>query len=394
MPRTSFPNGALLISRKREGAITPDVIRHRGHDLGLGDDGMKMRAPSFLQFLHSRNGLFRLMCLIFSLHIGMNVIANAQSREVEEFYKSKPINFIVGFNTGGSADAYARLIGRHIPRHIPGSPTVAIKNMQGAGSLNAANYIYNIAQRDGSEIGLFAGHLTIDPAISEGAFKYDAQKFGFIGSPSAAVNVCISRKGSTFKSLNDVTKNEMIVGTTGAAGNSTYDMPTILNNIVGSKFKLVKGYAGSAALNMAMERGEIEGFCGVGLDYLRGAGLADGNANVLIQVGLAKSAQLPLVPFIMDQPVSEGDRQIMRFVFGWLNFERVIVTPPGAPKARFEALRDGFEATMRDPLFLEDAQRAQLDIEAMRGADISKFLVEAYQTPLAIRQQAAKYLGR
>jgi tripartite-type tricarboxylate transporter receptor subunit TctC len=365
-----------------------------GHDLDLGGDGMKMRALSFLRSLPSRKGLVRRVRFIFFLHLGMTVIANAQSREVEEFYKSKPINFIVGFNTGGSADAYARLIGRHISRHVPGSPTVAIRNMQGAGSLNAANYIYNISQRDGSEIGLFAGHLTIDPAISEGAFKYDAQKFGLIGSPSAAVNVCISRKGSTFTSLNDVIKNEMIIGTTGAAGNSTFDMPTILNNVVGSKFKLVKGYAGSAALNMAMERGEIEGFCGVGLDYLRGAGLSEGNSNILIQVGLVKSAKLPLVPFIMDHPMSEDDRQIMRFVFGWLNFERVIVTPPGAPQARFEALREGFDATIRDPLFLEDAQRAQLDIEAMRGADISKFLVEAYQTPLAIRQKAAKYLGR
>ena len=297
-------------------------------------------------------------------------------------------------NTGGSADAYARLIGRHISRHIPGSPTIAIRNMQGAGSLNAANYIYNVSQRDGSEIGLFAGHLTIDPAISEGAFKYDAQKFGWIGSPSAAVNVCISRKGSSFTSLNDVIKNEMIIGTTGAAGNSTYDMPTVLNNVVGSKFKLVKGYAGSAALNMAMERGEIEGFCGVGLDYLRGAGLAEGNSNVLIQVGLVKSAKLPMVPFIMDHPMNEDDRQIMRFLFGWLNFERVVVTPPGVPQARFEALREAFEATMGDPLFLEDTQRAQLDIEAMRGVDILKFLVEAYQTPLNIRQTAAKYLGR
>jgi tripartite-type tricarboxylate transporter receptor subunit TctC len=387
-------DGALLISREHDGVITPISIDIGGYDLDLGGNEMKMRAPSFLQSLPSRKRLVLLICLITSVHIAMTDVANAQSHEVEDFYKSKSINFIVGFNTGGSADAYARLIGRHISRHIPGSPKVTIRNMQGAGSLNAANYIYNVSQRDGSEIGLFAGHLAIDPAISEGAFKYDAQKFGWIGSPAAAVNVCISRKESTFTSLHDVIKNEMIIGTTGAAGNSTYDMPTILNNIVGSKFKLVKGYAGSAALNIAMIRGEIEGFCGVGLDYLRGAGLAEGNANILVQVGLVKSAQLPLAPFIMDHPMNEDDRQIMRFVFGWLNFERVIVTPPGVPQARFEALREGFEATMRDPLFLEDAQRAQLNIEAMRGSDISKFLVESYQTPLAIRHKAKKYLGR
>jgi len=355
---------------------------------------MKMRAPSFLQSWLGCRGLARILSFIFGAHIAMTGAARAQSREVEDFYKSKPISFVVGFNPGGSADAYARVIGRHIARHIPGGPTITVRNMQGAGSLNAANYIYNISPRDGSEIGLFAGHLTTDPLMGEGGYKYDAQKFGWIGSPAAAANVCISRKGSAFHSLTDVIKNEMIIGATGAAGNSTFDLPTVINNLLGAKFKLVKGYAGSAALNLAMERGEIEGFCGVGYDYLRVSNLADGNSNIIVQVGLSKSAKMPNVPFLMDFAVTDYDRQILRFVFGWLNFERAIATPPGIPQARFEALRDAFELTMKDPLFLEDAQRAQLDIEPMKGVEIAKFLAEAHQTSVSVRQTAAKYLGR
>src|SRR4051794_7563072 len=175
-----------------------------------------------------------------------------------------------GFNPGGGADTYARLIARHWGKHIPGNPTIIVRNMQGGGSVIAANHIYNVSAKDGSELGLFAGNITIDPLMGGTQHKYDARKFNWIGAPSSDSNVCLSRPESSFKTIDDVIKREMITGT---AGTSTYDFPLVMNNVIGAKFKLVKGYAGSAALRLAMERGEIEGFCGVGYHSMRTAGL-------------------------------------------------------------------------------------------------------------------------
>ena len=168
-------------------------------------------------------------------------IARASESDVAGFYRGRTINLIAGFNPGGSADTHARLLARHISPFIPGNPPVVVRNMQGASSLNAANYIYNISPKDGTELGLFAGNITTDPLIFPGANKYDARQFNWIGAPSAAVNVCVSSLTSKFRTIKDVIEHEMIIGTTGTAGNSTYDFPTVLNNVMGAKLRLVKG---------------------------------------------------------------------------------------------------------------------------------------------------------
>src|SRR5262249_12449049 len=191
-------------------------------------------------------------------------------------------------------------------------------------------------------------------------------------------NVCLSRPESPFKSIDDVLTREMITGT---AGTSTYDFPVVLNNVLRTRFKLVKGYAGSAALRLAMERGEIEGFCGVGYNSMRTAGLVDGKANILLQIGLTKSAKMPRVPFVFDFAKSEEDRGIFRLVFGWLDLERPIAAPPGALAERIAALRTAFDSAMRDPDLLADAEAANLGIEPMSGRAITAFIDDTYRTP-------------
>src|SRR5499427_9729713 len=315
----------------------------------------------------------------------------AQAQDAAEFYRGRTVSLVVGFNPGGGADTYARLVARHLGRHIAGNPTVVVRNMQGAGSVIAANHIYNVSPKDGSELGLFAGNITIDPLIGGTQHKYDARAFNWIGAPASDSNVCLSRPQSPFKSIDDVLKREMITGT---AGTSTYDFPVVMNNVIGTKFKLVKGYAGSAALRLAMERGEIEGFCGVGYNSMRTAGLADGKANILVQVGLAKNPHMPNVPFIFDYAKSDEDRQIFRLVFGWLDLERPIGAPPGLPEDRLRALRDGFDRAMKDPALLADAEKAQVGIEPMSGAAIAAFVDEAYRAPAEIGKRAAQMLGR
>jgi hypothetical protein len=181
---------------------------------------------------------------------------------------------------------------------------------------------------------------------------------------------------------------------TGTSGTSTYDFPVVMNNVIGTKFKLVKGYGGSAALRLAMERGEIEGFCGVGYNSMRTAGLADGKANILVQVGLAKNPHMPTVPFIFDYAKSDEDRQIFRLVFGWLDLERPIGAPPGVPEERLRALREGFDRAMKDPVLLADAEKAQVGIEPMSGAAIAAFVDDAYRAPAEVGKRAAQMLGR
>ena len=315
----------------------------------------------------------------------------ALAQDAAEFYRGRTISLVAGFNPGGGADTYARLIARHLGRHVAGNPTVLVRNMQGAGSVIAANHVFNVAPRDGTELGLFAGNITIDPLIGSTQHKYDARQFNWIGAPSADSNVCLSSLATPFKTIDDVLKKDMITGT---AGTSTYDFPVVMNNVIGAKFKLVKGYAGSAALRLAMERGEIEGFCGVGYNSIRTAGLADGKANILVQVGLAKSPQMPNVPFIFDYAKSEQDRQIFRLVFGWLDLERPIGAPPGVPADRVTALREGFDRAMKDPALLADAEKVQVGIEPMTGAAIAAFVAEAYRTPADVAAKAAQMLGR
>jgi tripartite-type tricarboxylate transporter receptor subunit TctC len=315
----------------------------------------------------------------------------ARAETAGDFYHGRTVNLVAGFNPGGGADAYARLVARHLGKHIPGNPTVVVRNMQGAGSVIAANYIYNVSPKDGTDLGLFAGNITIDPLLGSTQYKYDARKFRWIGAPSSDSNVCLSSLTSSFKSVDDVLKREMVTGT---AGTSTYDVPMVLNNVIGTKFKLIKGYAGSAALRLAMERGEIEGFCGVGYSSMRTAGLLDGKTNILIQVGLSKNHAMPTVPFVMDYAKSDYDRQILRLVFGWLDLERPIAAPPGTPDDRVKVLRDGFDLAMKDPALIADAEKIGVGIEPMNGPAIESFVDEVYRTPPDVAARATQMLGR
>ena len=315
----------------------------------------------------------------------------ARADDVADFYHGRTITLIAGFNVGGGADAYARIIARHLGAHIPGGPAVVVKNMQGAGSVLAANHIFNVSPRDGSEIGLFAGNIVVDPVIGGVPSKYDARKFNWIGAPASETSVCVASPASAFKTIVDALHTEMVTGT---AGTSTYDFPVVLNNVLVTRLKLVKGYAGSAALRLAMERGEIDGFCGVGLSSMRAAGLADGKANILLQIALKPNPRLKDVPFVMDYAKRAEDRQILRLVFGWMDLERPLAAPPGTPAERVRALRAGFDEAMKDPAMLADAEQASLGIDPMDGSAIASFVEEVYQTPPAVAARAAQLLGR
>jgi tripartite-type tricarboxylate transporter receptor subunit TctC len=315
----------------------------------------------------------------------------APAEDASGFYNGKSLNLVVGFNPGGGADLYARLIARHFGQHIPGHPNIVVRNMPGAGSMGAANHLFNVSPRDGLEIGMFAGNIVVDPVIGGVATKYDARRFNWIGAPASETAVCLASKATSFKTFNDVLTREMV---TGAAGTGTYDFPVVLNSLLGTKFKLVKGYRGSSGLRLALERAEIEGFCGVGLTSVRSLGLTDDKITILVQIGGDRNPGLPGVPHVIDYAKTEQDRQIMRLVFGWLIMERPIATPPGVPELRVKELRDGFDETMRDAEFVAEIAKASLAFAPTSGQDITNFVSEMYTTPPAVAQRAAQLLGR
>lgn len=305
----------------------------------------------------------------------------------DAFYRGRELNLIEGFNVGGGADLYTRIIAKHLAGHIPGHPNIVVHNMPGAGSMNAANRLFNVSPKDGSEIGLFAGSIVVDPVIGGVPSQYDSRKFNWIGAPAAESDVCIASKTSAIKTFDDVFKREMV---TGAAGTSTYDFPVVLNALLGTKFKLVKGYNGSSGLRLAYDRGEIEGFCGLGLDSLHSLGITKDNATILVQTSLKNDPRLPGVPVIADYAKTAETRQIMQLIFGWLVMDRPLAAPP----ERVAALRDGFDQTMADPAYRADLAKSALSFSPMRGSQIASFIEEVYRTPAEVAHKAARLLGR
>ncbi|MCC6890640.1 MAG: hypothetical protein IT536_19120 [Hyphomicrobiales bacterium] len=322
--------------------------------------------------------------------------ANAQNsaQSVAQFYKGRQVNLIVGFNPGGGYDPYARTLARHLPRHLPGSPDIVVKNMQGAGSVRAANYLYKVAPKDGSELGLIAGSAALEPMFGVRPTQFEGQKFTWIGSANDEPGVCFSWHTTSFKTAQDLFDREMIIG---ASGTSNLDFPLALNAVLGTRMKIVRGYYGSSSIMLAMERREVEGMCGMlyaGVKTSHPEWLTDKKVRTLMQIGLERNSQLAGVPFVMDFAKSDDDRRVLRLLVGWTIMGRPYLAPPGIPEDRKQALRRAFDLTMQDPAFLADAARVRLDISPISGAAIERFLEEAYATPRPLVERAAKILAQ
>jgi len=329
-----------------------------------------------------------------ALPMGVAAVSVVQAQTVEQFYKDRQVSIVVGFAPGGAYDPYARAVARHLPRHLPGAPAIVIKNMQGAGSLIAANHLYNVAPRDGSELGVIAGSAALDPLYGKKNAQFDGRHFTWLGSANEEIAGCLAWHDSPFKTVGDLFKAEMI---TGASGASNLDFPTAMNAVLGTRMKLVRGYKGPASILIALERGEVQGMCGmvntiVGTqrpDWLR-----DGKVRILVQIGLERTARMGDRPFVMDFAKSDDDKRVLRLIFGWTLMGRPFLAPPGIPADRKAALIKAFDATMRDPAFLEDAKKQRLEVVPISGAQIDAFLADAYATPKPLVDRAAKILAQ
>jgi tripartite-type tricarboxylate transporter receptor subunit TctC len=327
------------------------------------------------------------------LALGAASIAQAQSPA--DFYKGKPVDLMIGYSVGGGYDVYARLIARHMGKHIPGNPVVTPKNMEGAGSLRLANWLYNVGPKDGSVFGTIGRGTGFDPLLGHKNAQFEGPKFNWIGSANDEVSVCVVWNGrNKITKFEDLLTNDLTVGGTGAAAD-TDQFPRIINGVLGTKMKIVTGYPGGNDVNLALERGEVDGRCGwswSSVKSTRASWLTDKKITILMQLSLAKHPDMPDVPLITDLAKTEEQRQILRLIFARQALGRPYLAPPGVPADRVEALRKAFMDTMKDKEFLAEADKAQLEITPIDGAALQKLVAEVYQTPPAIALKAAELL--
>jgi tripartite-type tricarboxylate transporter receptor subunit TctC len=318
----------------------------------------------------------------------------AQAQAPAEFYKGKTIELDISSSVGGGYDAYARMLARHIGRFIPGNPTVVPKNMEGAGGLRLANYLYNAAPKDGTAFATIYRGTVFEPLLGGRGAQFDATRFTFIGSANNEVSVCVAWHTTGVTRFDEVLTKELVVGASGPSADS-YQFPKIVNGVLGTRFKIITGYPGGNDIDLAIERREVQGRCSWSWTSLKATRLAwvtQSKINILFQMGLSKHPDLPDVPLIIDLAKSAEDGAILKLIFARQVMAWPYLAPPGTPQDRADALRKAFTDTMTDKDFLADAEKSRLEIRPVAGADIQKLVKEVYETPIAIAQRAAEIL--
>jgi tripartite-type tricarboxylate transporter receptor subunit TctC len=262
--------------------------------------------------------------------------------------------------------------------------------MPGAASIRGANYLYNVAPKDGTEFAIFTRTVPLDPLLGGKSSHFDALKFNWIGSTSNEVSTCVAWHTVPVKTFTDLLKTELVVSASGV-GSPSIVYPKVMNAALGTKFKVIAGYPGSADSVLAMERGEAQGNCAWGwvpMIATKGEWLRDGKINVLVQTGMKKDAAHPEVPLALDFAKTEADRQLLELVFAPQTFARPFAAPPGLQKARVATLRRAFADTMHDPEFLADAKKSKLEIDLVPGEEIDAILARIYKTPRPVVERA------
>lgn len=303
---------------------------------------------------------------------------------VADFYRGKTVTISVGSAAGGGYDTYSRVIARHMSRHIPGEPTIIVKNAPGAGGLVLANALFNVAPKDGTELSTFNRTLLLDPLLGNEKAQFDPLKYTWLGSAANEVSTCVAWGPTGIKSVADLRARELVTGATGTTTTDGVIYPRVSNALLGTKFKIVMGYPGAADAVLAMERGETQAFCGWGyssMEAMRPGWVKQGKINILIQFGAKASPAFPGVPLATDIAPTPAARQIVELVVAPQLFARPYMAPPGVPAERATALRTAFERTMTDPAFMTEADERKLDVELVTSGQILAMLARAYATP-------------
>jgi len=321
----------------------------------------------------------------------------ARADSVSDFYKGKTINLIAGFPPGGGYDTYVRVLARHYGQFVPGQPTVVASNMPGAGSLTAANQIYNKTAPDGLSLAMFASSAAMEPLLGNKAALFDATKFSWIGSMSNDVAYCGVWQGpGVATSFDEMLTKETIWGG-GAPAAITFQHPMVLKNVLHAKIKVISGYAGTRDINLAMQRGEVNGTCGLFASSIKAQFADDVKAvrlKVVIQMGSKTSDEFGKVPSVVDYAKSDMDRAVLDVHFKQLLLGRPLAAPPGVPADRLKALREALVATMKDKEFLAEANKAGLDIDPASPEEVEALLKRFAAFPPEVFRKAQEAIGR
>jgi tripartite-type tricarboxylate transporter receptor subunit TctC len=314
-----------------------------------------------------------------------------------DFYDGKTIELVVGSAVGGGYDIYARAIARHLPRFIPGQPTIVVKNQPGAGSSRAASYIYSVAPKDGTAIGTVFPGVIIAPLLEDRTQSmFDPAKFQFLASADSATRVCVTHENSSIKTFADALTKKAVMGAS-AVGASTRDYANFHRRSSGALFELVSGYKGTADILLAMERREVDGLCGLDWSSLKSQRpdwLRDRTVNVLVQVNFEAEDELSRMgvpevwPFIKD----ETNRRAVELIVGQQVFGRPYIAPPGVPAEQISTLRAAFSATLKDKEFLAEAKKLRIDVSPSSGQKVQETVERLYATPKPIVERARELL--
>lgn len=312
----------------------------------------------------------------------------------ETFYEGKRLTMNISARPGGGYDAYARLVARHLGSFLPGKPTFVSKNMPGAGGLTAANYLYNNAPRDGTEIGIFSRYLLIAPLMKMENVRFNAKQFSWIGSANNEVGTVVVWHTAPVDSMAEVFERETLVGGTGATYQNEI-FPRIYNKLLGTKFKVISGYDGSTKnVLLAMQRGEVHGNGDWSYSSVRKNSdlLKSGKLKILMQAGLARHPELKDVPLVFDYVKDDDSRRILELLLAPRTFGRPFGAPPNVPEERVEALRSAFAKIVKDAAFLEEAKQMKLEIEFTPGTEIEKKLTQFANAPESLLEEARRLM--
>ena len=342
-----------------------------------------------------------LVCvLLLAVVVAVVPTANRSAAEDGSFFAGKTIQMVIGFDVGGGYDLYARTVARHWSRHIPGNPSFVPQNMPGAGTRVAANWLYNVAPKDGTAVGTVVQSTPVDQALGEPGIRFDSAKFNWIGNPIVDNLVTLSWSASGLATIEDVkAKGGLFCGSTGAGPTTVF--PRVINQLLGTQIKVIAGYRGQSAVNIAMERGEVNCIGGTTWSSVKATMrplLEARKINLLVQWGTSPDPEISAyaqrkVPLIQDYGQNELDRRVLVFIGSGAVFGRPILAPPDVPPERVEILRRSFDRTMADPAFLSEAAKLNMDIKPVSGAELQKIAIEIVQSPPEGLARAKELIG-
>ena len=314
-------------------------------------------------------------------------VANSSAAD----FKGQTITIAIGSGTGGGYDAYGRLAARHLPKHLPGNPAVVPKNMPGAGGVVSANWLYNVAPKDGTALGIFQAGAPYEPLFGNTLAKYDPTKFTWLISLNRLANIGIFWHDSPIRTIDDLFKGEVLVGSSGGGNASTQVYPILLNNLIDTKFKVIAGYTGTGETNLAMERGEVYGIVGTEWSSLKASKpdwIRDNKVRVVLQFSLSSHPDLKQVPIIGDFIKDPESREVVELLLARQEYGRTFTAPPGVPADVAAALRQGFADIAIDPALLADAAKMGAEIEVGTHDQILALLNKTYNAPKPLVDRA------